>query len=90
MSFRDDVMAPARLTSMSQASVRRIARQRPALEHVAEQVSQLGAVSQVVCVWLQRRKDRAILRSLSERELRDFCPRHGEVESEMNKPFWQA
>lgn len=46
MSFRDDVMAPARLTSMSQASVRRIARQRPALEHVAEQVSQLGAVSQ--------------------------------------------
>lgn len=52
--------------------------------------SQLSGIWQVFGLWLRRRKDRAILRSLSLRDLHDFCPRHTEAEAEMNKPFWRA
>lgn len=91
MSFRNDVIAPAPFATTRATSARRIARQFPPMEHVSEQAwSQLSAVSQVVSLWLQRRRDRAILRSLSQRDLHDFCPRHDEAEAEMNKPFWQA
>jgi uncharacterized protein YjiS (DUF1127 family) len=52
--------------------------------------SQLRRVWQVVCLWLRRHSDRAILRSLSARDLHDFCPTYTEAEAEMNKPFWRA
>lgn len=91
MSFRNDAIAQIPLATTGVALAQRITRQRPALERVPEQVrSQLGAVSQVVSLWLRRRRDRAVLRSLSQRDLHDFCPRRDEAEAEMNKPFWQA
>jgi uncharacterized protein YjiS (DUF1127 family) len=51
---------------------------------------QLRSIWQVVGLWLRRRNDRAILRSLGQRDIHDFCPRHTEAEAEMNKPFWRA
>lgn len=44
----------------------------------------------ILRMWLRRRNDRAVLRSLSLRDIHDFCPRHTEAEAEMNKPFWRA
>lgn len=44
----------------------------------------------LICLWKQRHRDRAVLRSLSPRDIRDFCPRQAEAEEEMNKPFWRA
>jgi uncharacterized protein YjiS (DUF1127 family) len=52
--------------------------------------SQLPSIWRIVGLWLRRRNDRAILRSLSLHDIHDFCPRHTEAEEEMNKPFWQA
>lgn len=52
--------------------------------------AQLGAAWRLVCVWKQRHRDRAVLRSLSPRDIRDFCPREADAEEEMNKPFWRA
>jgi uncharacterized protein YjiS (DUF1127 family) len=52
--------------------------------------AQLGGAWQVACLWKRRHTDRAVLRSLSPREIRDFCPRQAEAEEEMNKPFWRA
>ena len=52
--------------------------------------SQVRGIWQVVGLWFRRRNDRAILRSLSARDLHDFCPRHTEAEAEMSKPFWRA
>lgn len=52
--------------------------------------AQLGDAWQLVGLWRQRSRDRAALRSLSPREIRDFCPRQAEAEEEMNKPFWRA
>jgi len=61
------------------------------VDHAAEgKRSQLYVIWQIVGLWLRRGKDRAILRSLSLRDIHDFCPRHTEAEAEMNKPFWQA
>lgn len=50
----------------------------------------LRGIWQVVVLWLRRRKDRAMLRSFSLRDIHDFCPRDTEAEAEMNKPFWRA
>jgi len=49
----------------------------------------LRGICQVVGSWLRRAKDRAILRSLSDRDIHGFCPKHTEAEAEMNKPFWR-
>ena len=51
---------------------------------------QFGSAWQVVGLWRRRYRDRAELRSLSPRDIRDFCPRESEAEEEMNKPFWRA
>jgi len=62
-----------------------------AIRRLHSQMSaQLGAAWQLICVWRQRCRDRAALRSFSTREIRDFCPRETEAEQERNKPFWRA
>ena len=48
------------------------------------------AVRCTFCLWNQRRNDRAILRSLSQRDIQDFCPKYTEAQAEMYKPFWRA
>lgn len=59
--------------------------------HAAEKIrAQLGRVRQVLSSWRRRSRDRAVLRSLSQRDLHDFCPRLTDAEAEMNKPFWRA
>jgi len=68
----------------------RNAREVPVDRAADRQRSQVRGIWQVIGLWLRRRNDRAILRSFSERDLHDFCPRHGEAEAEMNKPFWRA
>lgn len=91
MSFHNDVIVPPHFATTSATLPRRIARQRPALDHVTAQTrSQLSAAAQVVTLWLRRHRDRAALRSLSPRDLHDFCPKYDEAVAEMNKPFWQA
>lgn len=52
--------------------------------------ARLGGAWQVLRVWRQRSRDRAELRSLSSRDIRDFCARQAEAEEEMHKPFWRA
>lgn len=52
--------------------------------------AQLGGAWQLICLWRRRQRDRAILRSLSPREIRDFCPSEAEAEEEMIKPFWRG
>ena len=52
--------------------------------------AQLGTAWRLICVWKQRHRDRAVLRSLSPRDIRDFCPREADAEEEMSKPFWRA
>ena len=47
-------------------------------------------ICQAIGLWLRRRNDRAMLRSLSLHDIHDFCPRHTEAEAEMSKPFWRA
>lgn len=47
------------------------------------------AVWQIVRLWLRRRKDRSILRSMSPRDIHDFCLSQTDAETEMNKPFWR-
>jgi uncharacterized protein YjiS (DUF1127 family) len=51
---------------------------------------QLRRIWRIVGLWVRRRHDRDMLRSLSARDLQDFCPRLSEAEAEMNKPFWRA
>jgi uncharacterized protein YjiS (DUF1127 family) len=45
---------------------------------------------QLVCVYRRRARERAELRSLSRREIFDFCPNLTEADREMHKPFWRA
>lgn len=60
-------------------------------DHAAERTrSWLAGIRQLLASWLRRRNERAMLRSLSRRDIHDFCPRHTEAEAEMNKPFWRA
>jgi len=68
---------------------------RPAHEAVIDPAAERGhawlrGIGQAVGLWLRRRNDRAMLRSLSPRDIHDFCPRHTEAEAEMSKPFWRA
>jgi len=68
---------------------------RPAHEAVIDHAAERGhawlrGIGQAVGLWLRRRNDRAMLRSLSPRDIHDFCPRHTEAEAEMSKPFWRA
>jgi len=95
MSFHQGMTA-ATECSDNAASIASMARphrnaSRTIFDHAAERKrSKLRDIWQVVGLWLRRRNDRAILRSLSPRDIHDFCPRHTEVEAEMNKPFWRA
>jgi uncharacterized protein YjiS (DUF1127 family) len=50
----------------------------------------LERIRQVLALWRRRHQDRAMLRSLSPRQIADFCPRQADVEAEMHKPFWRA
>jgi len=52
--------------------------------------TQLSAAWRLICLWKQRHRDRTVLRSLSPRDIRDFCPREADAEEEMSKPFWRA
>lgn len=90
MSFRDDAIAPAPLAETRVASARWIWELPAAVDHAQQTFAQLRAIRQVVGSWVRRHHDRTILRSLSPRDLHDFCPRRSEAEAEMNKPFWQA
>jgi uncharacterized protein YjiS (DUF1127 family) len=45
---------------------------------------------QLLCVYRRRARERAELRSLSRREVLDFCPNSTEADREMHKPFWRA
>jgi uncharacterized protein YjiS (DUF1127 family) len=50
----------------------------------------LSAAWRVVLEWRRRRRSRQQLRSLTPREIRDFCPDFMEAEREARKPFWRA
>jgi len=90
-------VAPAR-----QRSAKAPARMRGALAHqfqrdpvtaralLSQMRAQLGGAWQLVCLWRLRSRDRAVLRSMSARDVRDFCPRQAAAEEEMNKPFWRG
>jgi len=95
MSFFHDMTTRKQRSSTVSSSLRmdRTHRNAPEalVDHVPErQRSQVRGIRQVVGIWLRRRTDRAILRSLNLRDIHDFCPRHTEAEAEMNKPFWRA
>jgi len=77
--------------SSKAVSIASTAAHQAVIEHAAEQGhSWLRGIRQAVGLWLRRRNDRAVLRSLSLRDIHDFCPRHTEAEAEMSKPFWRA
>jgi uncharacterized protein YjiS (DUF1127 family) len=44
----------------------------------------------VLCLYRRRARERAELRSLSRREVLDFCPKGAEADREMHKPFWRV
>ena len=50
----------------------------------------LTAAADVLKVWHQRARARRELSNLDARTLRDIGVSVGEVEFEMNKPFWRA
>jgi uncharacterized protein YjiS (DUF1127 family) len=92
--LQDVKLAPQRsskaVSIASPARAHRPAREAP-IDHAAEQSrSWLRGIRQVIGLWLRRRSDRAVLRSLSLRDIHDFCPRHTEAEAEMSKPFWRS
>lgn len=95
MSVLQDV-APATQRSAntgpiaSMSSLRRHARGALVDDAARQKRPPLHRIRQVVALWLRRRHDREILRSLSLRDVQDFCPRQSEAEAEMNKPFWRA
>lgn len=61
------------------------------LNHVAEvKRFRFRTIWQVLRLWTRRRKDRVILRSLSPRDIHDFCLSQTDADTEMNKPFWRA
>lgn len=63
----------------------------PAIARLLSQTrAQLGGAWELICLWRRRQRDRAILRSLTTRQILDFCPSEAEAEEEMNKPFWRA
>ncbi len=44
----------------------------------------------LVCEWRCRARERAELRSLSRRDVADFCRSTSDARHEANKPFWRA
>ena len=92
-SWRDNAdLTPSRTTMATRAAaVRHLPPTPIPLSHTAEQKhSLLERIRQVLTLWHRRHQDRAMLRSLSPRQIADFCPRQTEVEAEMHKPFWRA
>jgi uncharacterized protein YjiS (DUF1127 family) len=49
-----------------------------------------AAAWRVILEWERRLRSRHTLRSLSLREIRDFCPDLSAAEREAGKPFWRA
>ena len=94
MSVLQDVATaaqrPASTSIVSMSSARRNAREVFVDDTAKRERPPLHRIWQVVVLWLRRQHDRKILRSLSLRDVHDFCPRHSEAEAEMNKPFWRA
>jgi len=43
----------------------------------------------MVELWRQRRDERAELRTLGMRDIRDFCPKYTDAQIEMKKPCWK-
>lgn len=76
-------------STVSVASARQTASEAPVDRAAEQNRSHLRRLWRVVGLWLRRRQDRVILRSLSPRDLHDFCPKLSEAEAEMNKPFWR-
>jgi uncharacterized protein YjiS (DUF1127 family) len=77
-------------STVSVSSARRHAREALVDDPARRERPPFHRIWQVVALWLRRRHDRETLRSLSLRDVHDFCPRHSEAEAEMNKPFWRA
>ena len=95
MSVLQDVTTAVQSSSrassiVSIAQARRHARGTLVNRAAEQERSQLRGIWQVVGLWLRRGNDRAMLRSFSERDIHDFCPKGTEAEAEMNKPFWRA
>jgi len=95
MSVLQEVTTASR-GSADARSIRDIASARrsvgePLVDRTVERkLRQLRGIWRIVGLWLRRRHDRHMLRSLSVRDVHDFCPRLSEAEAEMNKPFWRA
>lgn len=82
---------PGHVTAAGAESIRYLQPTPVAAGHAAKKERPLlGRIGQLIAVWHRRHHDRAVLRSLSPREISDFCPRQAEVEAEMHKPFWRA
>ena len=92
-SWRDsaDSSPDHTMTATRAAAIRHLPPTPISVGHAAEKKhSLLGRIRQVLALWRRRHQDRAVLRSLSPRQVADFCPRQADVEAEMNKPFWRA
>jgi uncharacterized protein YjiS (DUF1127 family) len=50
----------------------------------------IAAWYSIALEWRRRARSRRQLRSLTPREIRDFCLDPMEAEREVNKPFWRA
>ena len=74
-------VAPARRFQNDPVTVHRL---------LSQMRAQVWSAWEVVCLWRRRHRNRAELRSLSPREIRDFCRRQANAEEEMNKPFWRG
>lgn len=79
-----------RAVNASTASARQF-QDDPAVQRLLSQMrARFDGAWQLICLWRRRQRDRAILRSLTTRQILDFCPSEAEAEEEMNKPFWRA
>jgi len=67
-----------------------IALKRLALKRLLARVMvPVTALGGIILEWVRRRRSRQALRSLSRREIRDFCLDLMETEREAGKPFWR-
>jgi uncharacterized protein YjiS (DUF1127 family) len=91
MSTLRTAPATRRVAAAVSATAAQLQNHQVAAHRVPSQLrAQLIDAWQLISLWRQRSRDRAALRSLSPRDIRDFCPRQAEAEEEMNKPFWRA
>ena len=83
---------PPRVSALMRAAPSQNFTRGPVMTHrlMSQMRSVFETVRRTLRLWLRRRNDRAVLRSLSLRDIHDFCPRHAEAEAEMTKPFWRA